>query len=316
MRYALIYVAMLPSHGLCHAVFLLVRVAHFRAPQTVEDWIKAARNQSTVMASALNLNYAAAALLRLGLATAEGGVAVLPPLATLWQWADRQTLRRIAAVLLTKVRPAWLPTAVLDGLVHREYIPRTAMEELLWLGDELDLLISDAARQYVGETENNFRRTLGIAGELIVMESEARLGHSPLHISKISDSFGYDIECAYGGSLARIEVKTATESTCSSFYLTRNEFEQAIRHESEWVLVQIILSGAVALHNRIRVSDISKARLISSRLLQTVIPADTPEFQWVDSARVAPSERIWCTYHLDLTNDFQINLAELDSFPT
>jgi hypothetical protein len=302
---------MLPSRGLCHAVFLLVRAAHFRSPANVAEWIEVARGQSTIMASALNLDDAAASMLQMGFVTETRPVSIDDPLRAFWELADRATLISIARIVLGRDRPDWLGLAVIDGAVYREYIPTAELAQLDWLGEDLDALLLDIAGRYGNRDESLFLAAMGLAGELLVVESERLGDFDPIHVSQMSDSYGYDIESRARTSLCRMEVKTTVKKNAKSFYLTRNEFEKSVRHGDEWILVQIVLSPSAVLRRKVSAMDIEGARCLRSAALRTLVPADSTEFEWIDSAKITPADSLWASFDIKLSPTWNVDLDDM-----
>jgi hypothetical protein len=188
---------MLPSHGRCIAVFLLARVAHLRVRQNVDDWIDAARSSSSFMAASVNLQQPAEALISYRLARVEKGIQLEPALVPFTSSADRATLFGIARLLLLASPPLWLNLAV-GNEVNREYIPSWDLQELIWLEPDLDSLLLEVRMALGDRRQDDLRKELGSAAELLIMSALDAAGIDALHVAKISDAFGYDIECHRG----------------------------------------------------------------------------------------------------------------------
>jgi hypothetical protein len=202
----------------------------------------------------------------------------------------------------------WMDAVVSSRGVQLEYIPTDDMLAMQWLGDDLADLLIDAGRQRHATRESEFARRLGSAAEFVVLRAKEREGGHVIHVARIADSFGYDVEHRLGVRTARIEVKGAVESTSDGFFITRNEIAQARRHGAEWILVQVVFRSSIALKGEIAVEDISAVRILSSEQVCSLIPADTPHFSWIEAARVRPPVSLWSTYPLDLdaTSSIQI----------
>jgi hypothetical protein len=71
-----------------------------------------------------------------------------------------------------------------------------------------------------------FRWRFGAAAELMVLAAKRLAGADPLHVSSLSDTYGYDIECRR--PLERIEIKAATTRTKDVVNVSRNEFEMRL----------------------------------------------------------------------------------------
>jgi hypothetical protein len=290
---------LIPSRGLCHAVFLLIRAAHLSArPLGFAEWVDRARRQSTFMATALDLDDVAQRLVDARLVDLTEPLTISQRLSGLWQTADSGTFLAIARALLEACPPHWLDMVVSPAGVHLEYVPSQDLAAMEWLGAELGDLLAIAGAERLKARENEFALRIGAAAELIVLDAKAREGGSVTHVSKIGDFFGYDIEHRIGGNICRLEVKGAVESSSKGFFITRNEVMKARRYGDEWVLVQVVFGSGVALKEKITASDVCRVRSISAEQLSSLIPDDTQHFSWVDSARVTPPGDYWSGYEL------------------
>jgi hypothetical protein len=301
---------MIPSQGACHAVFLLTRVAHLRRCPTVADWIERARNLSTFMAGALNLERVAYWILDRRLASTSPFVATVPELDCMWERADRPTLVAIARLLLETEMPAWLSAAGNDDGIALEYIPQDDMTALRWLRGDLDHVLRHVYQKLDAEGRD-FRDVIGHAAEVFVLESRRKQGVAAVHVSQLSDSFGYDIECTGPQGIERIEVKAAVPKTSGGFFVTRNEYEKAGRYSDTWKLVQLVFSSGVALRKILTSKDIEAAQFLSARELCEMVPPDTRRFAWTESARVRPDHSSWQPFELTLDPAFAVDLHKI-----
>ena len=290
---------MLPSQGRCIAVFLLSRVAHLRVRQTVDEWIDATRSNSSFMAASVNLQQPAEALISYGLVRVGNGIQLEPALVPFTSSADRPTLFGIARLLLLASPPLWLNLAV-GNEVNREYIPSWDLQELSWLDPDLDALLLEVRLVLGDSRQDNLRKELGYAAELLIMAALQAKGLDPLHVARISDAFGYDIEC-HSPSVDRIEVKAASENTRGTFHLTRNEFDKSLKYPSQWRLVQVVFLNKAFIERKLDASNVLGVFQLQAGALRRVLPQDTEGFRWMDSAEVRPPAHEWFEAPIELT---------------
>lgn len=293
---------MFPSRGCCHGVFLLGHAAKQKRRHSVDEWVRAARERSTYMSMALQLNEIANGLLRLDLATIQGEVRLGDALSGLCERADRPTFLAIARLLLQASPPSWLRFVVRDGRVTREYVPTGDFENLDWIEPELDQFLLDAYGAASAQDES-FLRAMGDVAELFVLAALEHAGASPLHVSRLSDSYGYDIECP-GNTVDRIEVKAASEASQSRFHISRNEFEKSSRYGSEWRLLQVVFSSKAFVSDRLDSSHIENLRELRPGVLQELVPTDTDAFKWTVSAEIFTTPEVWGAPSLVLDPSF------------
>ena len=282
---------MLPSQGRCIAVFLLARVARLKVRQNVEEWVESARSASSFMAASVNLQQPAQALISCGLVSTGQGIQLGSALAPFTSAADRVTLFGIARLLLLASPPLWLNLAV-DNQVKREYIPSWDLQELSWLDPDLDALLLEVRTALGDSSQDDLRRELGSAAELLIMSALNAAGVDALHVARISDAFGYDIEC-HSPSIDRIEVKAASENTRGTFHLTRNEFDKSFEYPNQWRLVQVVFMNRAFVQRRLDASNVLGVFQLRRGALSRAIPADTEAFRWTASAEVRPSPDEW-----------------------
>jgi len=282
---------MLPSQGRCIAVFLLARVARLKVRQNVEEWVESARSASSFMAASVNLQQPAQALISCGLVSTGQGIQLGSALAPFTSAADRVTLFGIARLLLLASPPLWLNLAV-DNQVKREYIPSWDLQELSWLDPDLDALLLEVRTALGDSSQDDLRRELGSAAELLIMSALNAAAVDALHVARISDAFGYDIEC-HSPSIDRIEVKAASENTRGTFHLTRNEFDKSREYPNQWRLLQVVFMNRAFVQRRLDASNVLGIFQLRTGALGKVIPADTEAFRWTASAEVRPSPDEW-----------------------
>ena len=294
---------MFPSRGCCHGVLLLGHAARLKERHSITEWVQAARERSTFMSRALQLDDIARGMLDLGLASVQDRVSLAGSLDGLSECADAPTLRAIARLLLKKAPPSWIWFAVRDGQVTREYVPASDLENLAWIEPELDQMLLDAFDAIVTHEDDGFLKAMGDAAELMVLAALQRAGANPLHVSRLSDSYGYDIECP-GAKTDRIEVKAAGQTSLTQFHISRNEFEKSLRYGPEWRLLQVVFSGKAFVSNHLDASHVEIVRVLRHGVLQELVPKDTQSFKWTQSAQISPPEDAWGSAELALDPNF------------
>lgn len=285
-------------------MFILSRASRLKERGSFEEWVRAARERATFMSRALDLEEIADGMIRLGLASAvAGAVSSAESLDRLSDQADTPTLLAIARLLLKTAPPDWLAFAVNDGQFIREHVPSMALESLEWMGSELDQIILDAHSSLFLRKEDGLRKAMGDAAELFIMAALRQAGRNPVHVARISDAYGYDIEC-HGTKIDRVEVKAASKNSMERFHLSRNEFERSCRHPLEWRLVQVIFSTKAFLSERLDTSHIEAVRELQPGTLQSLVPIDTTSFRWSESAQITPPANDWNPFAFELDLSF------------
>ena len=140
---------------------------------------------------------------------------------------------------------------------------------------------------------------------LFVLAALARAGASPLHVSKLSDSYGYDIECS-GVTVNRIEVKAASQTSQSKFHISRNEFEKSLHYGRQWRLLQVVFTNTAFVSDRLDSSHIASVRELRYGVLQELVPVDTQAFKWTESAQITTGSEVWGAPDIELDPDFHI----------
>jgi len=296
---------MLPRHGTVYGIFLLAHVAKSAPRQSLTDWVNAARARSSYLAAAVNLQEPAHSLVELKLAKIERQVMLAPPLVALSETADRATLIGIARVLLTVSPPAWLALSITNHRVAREYIPSDDLRALEWLDPELDQVLIDVSEQLIEGKTDDLKKKFGDAGELFIMAALSDAGLRPLHVAKISDAYGYDIEVRIG-AIHRIEVKTASTNTARSFRLTRNEFEKSRLYGDQWRLIQLVFKSSALLADRLDITHVEEILELQAGALLSIVPPDTQHFVWKDSGVVTPEPAMWRPAKIVLDPEFSM----------
>lgn len=301
---------MLPNKGNCHSVFLLSRTLRLQKQNSLHAWLSTARSQVTLMASALDLERVAKDLLHSGLAEIADEVLIDNRLFELSYHADHETFVNIARILFETYPPNWLLSAVSNNRVAFEYIPSTDLESLDWIGDQLEELISGNALPKIFQQDDELRRRLGSIGEQVVIASKRHVGAHVVHVAKISDSFGYDVESRVidQAAIERIEVKAALESTNHRFFISKNECEKARFYSNQWQLVQITFAASVLWKKEIFREDVLISRHLSSAKVTNLTNLDSESFRWLISAEVTPSVDDWNEYFLPLPENFSISI--------
>jgi hypothetical protein len=302
---------MLPLHGVAFSVFLLANSARYTTHPSMTAWVNAARSKSSYMAAAADLERPAAELLRMRLASQDRGITLAPQLLALAERGDRETLVGVARLLLTHAPPVWLHLAVSATDVFREYIPQADLQGLAWLEPDLDdVLRSSFAAIPASQHDAALRQQIGDAAELFLMTAFASAGMRPLHVSRLSDAYGYDIEIIGGEGDARfvdrVEVKSAGPRTRGSFHLSRNEFEKSRVYGSQWRLLQVVFKSSAFVATWIDDSHVEGVYELSSAALDEVVPSDTPEFRWTESAFFTLGTAHWEVAQVPLECGFSI----------
>jgi hypothetical protein len=266
-------------------------------------WASSAGQRSSFLSAALDHRRAAEFLLKSKLVRSAPNIMLSPRLKALSERADRPTLTAIARVLLELAPPPWLFVAV-DKQVRYEFVPSNDLRALDWLRPELDQLLLDAAFGSA-DRPDLIARGLGRAAELTVFAALQLLDASPIHVADISDRFGYDIETARG-PVRRWEVKGATRNTSDSFHLSRNEFDQGVRHPVEWQVIQVEFASNAFTAEWLTASHVSRIRELSVTDLLMLTPPETDSFHWESGARITPPGNMWSRSTLTAPTDMQI----------
>lgn len=295
---------LLPSHGTTFASLLLSHTAA-RAPRaSAEDWVRAARMQESHLTRSLNLQATAQSLVAEGLAHDEDGLRLAEPLFRLVELGEAAGLREMARVLMSAAPPPWLTLAVRSGRVVRDYIPEADLKALRWLEPDLDAMLLAIGTQRNHARQEEVRQILGDAAEAAVLSALRRERREAIQVSRISDAYGYDIEVREE-PVDRIEVKGAGPSTGGSFHLTRHEFETCRRYGRGWRLIQVAFTASAFTAASLDGSHIGEMLQLNSAAIMNMVPADTPQFTWEDSALLKPCGELWLPTGLEPGKEFQ-----------
>lgn len=294
---------MLPTHGAVTSVFHLANSLRHGSRASVGDWVHSAGTRSSFLSAAIDHRPAAKFLIDAKLVILGAAITLGPKLKALSRQADRATLVAIARLLLELAPPPWLIAAVTQRVCY-EFIPTTDLQGLSWLRPELEELLIDSGRRAI-QPSDSLALGLGRAGELAIFAALEEVHASPLHVSEISDRFGYDIETAQGHAL-RWEVKGCTTKTSGSFHLSRNEFEKCRRYPDQWRLVQVAFTPAALTADAITASHIGFIRELLARDLADISPPETKSFYWEGSARITPSASLWASSSLAVPRGFRL----------
>lgn len=299
---------MLPTHGAVTSVFHLANSMRYSSHPDITTWVTAAGTRSSFLAAAIDHLPTAELLIHAGLARPGTAMVADSRLMALSRRADRPTLIAIAALLLEIAPPSWLPVAVFDELVHYEFIPTADLQGLDWLRPELDQLLVDAGQAALPSSDI-LALGIGRAAELTVFAALDHIQASPIHVSEISDRFGYDIQTALG-PLHRWEVKGCIRRTSDSFHLSRNEFEKCRQYPDEWRLVQVEFAPSAVTAELLTVSHISGIRELATAEILAVVPPEDGAFYWETSARLTPASHAWASSNLAVPGDFLLPSIE------
>lgn len=267
--------------------------------RSIPEWVSAARERSTFMSRALSLEEIASDLIGLRLVLLREEFTAADRLHELSDKADTTTLQEIARQVLKANPPAWIRFVVADGVINRDYIPSSDLADLSWLGENLEQILIDVYNSAGYASRDAILKAMGDSAELFILAALKCIGRSPRHVAKLSDMYGYDIECL-GPPFDRIEVKAASRLSSCKFHLSRNEFEKSVIYGTEWRLIQVIFSGAAFLNKTIKASHVESIRQIRQQTLEKIIPCDTATFKWTDSAEVFPPIDAWVPVEFDL----------------
>lgn len=287
---------LLPRHGVVFAVLHLARVAGLAPRRSVDEWVNAALRHGSYMTAATDLRSPARALVRAGLASAgeEGEIKMARSLAAVAASSGgaQHAMRHAAVALLASQPPAWLRVAVNAEGVERAYIPQPDLDALSWLEEALDEVLAEA-RLLVGDPEGaDLSKEIGDAAEEIVVAALRAAGKEPVHVARISDAHGYDVDVCEG-PVRFLEVKSAGPKTLSRFHLSRHEFDTSIRHGNAWRLVQVVFEASAFLADLITAADVSCMRELPASTLRDLVPADSVAFRWEESALITPPPDLW-----------------------
>lgn len=270
----------------------------------INEWAESARSRPTFMAGALDFPTIAREMMDVGLASYHSsGIVVAGGLAELAIRADHATFVGIARILLSKSPPFWLSLVVVNGRVLREYIPRPDLEALLWIDPDLDhfLLSIHAATERVGQ--DAYAKRLGDAAEFFIYAALKLAGKTPLHVAKISDAYGYDIEYQ-STRTERVEVKAASSNTQGGFHLSRNEYDKSLIYGREWRLVQLTFSNRAFVDSTLNSSHVESIRELKFGALDAFIPKDTDNFRWSESSQINAPDAYWQPVILKMDPEF------------
>jgi hypothetical protein len=296
---------MLPKHGVVQAVFLLAYAGRLVPRADVPAWAAAARGQPSFMAAAVDINACARDLIRNGLAKDADGVCLDGSLSAFAHTFDRPTQIGISHLLLAAAPPPWLWSAVSDGAIFREYIPRDDLLDLQWLEPDLDGLLLSVRAQLEAARRDQLRKLIGDAAELMLMAAYRMAGFKPVHVARLWDGYGYDIELP-GEPIQRIEVKGTSLNTRGGFWLSRNEYEKANNYGPEWRLLQVVFARSAFAAQMISAADIEGVFALKHGALNDLVTQDTPQFVWMESAKVTAPGTCWSPAELTLDPAYSI----------
>lgn len=299
----------IPSHGRCHAAFLLAFSASLKEFRELSDWVDAAAGRASFLAAAGDIAGTAEMLLSAGLVTAGDRISLDLQLARLSHRADRASLVAIARLFLLRFPPSWIPAVVVEGQVETSLIPSQDLDRLSWLGADLIPLIFEVNRALTRQSDEALRQQIGRSGELVVMSALCHAGLEPVHVALLSDAYGYDIDYVEGGSTQRLEVKSAVEHTSGRMLISRNEFDKASLYGSSWRVIQVVFSTNIILNKSVVATDIIMIRELKSDRLHALAPLPSPTFNWTESAEFKPDPNDWLPSNLDVEPNFQTVFA-------
>lgn len=287
---------LLPRHGVVFAVLHLARVAGLAPRRGVDQWVSAALRHGSYMTAATDLWSPARALVRTGLASLgeDGDIRVARSLAAVAasKGGGQHVMRHAAVALLASQPPAWLWAAVNTEGVERAYIPQPDLDALSWLEGTLDDVLVEA-RRLVGDPDGaDLAKEVGDAAEEVVVAALRAEGKEPVHVARISDGYGYDVDVSEG-PVRFLEVKSAGPKTLTRFHLSRHEFDTSVRRGDAWCLVQVVFETSAFVADRITAADVNCIRELPASALRGLVPADSSVFRWENSALITPPPDAW-----------------------
>ena len=283
----------IPSKGFCHAVFLLLHAARLSIPHSISDWIQAARNRQTIMASALNVEFVANNLIANALVDSEPAVKFSEEWDKVGTAADYTAFLQIAAIYLKRCPPIWISSCFVRGAYHPEFIPTSDLSALHWMGNDLEPVLREVHYHTRKHRDDTTKLELGFLGERVVFELLSKSGHLVRHVSQISDSYGYDIESEKSGEKRYWEVKSCTNYTKDRFFITRNEARQAKALGSSWNIIQVIFRTGINSSNKASEDDVLQLRVLTAHELINICPSQSEYFDWMETAVVRPAQSSW-----------------------
>ncbi|MFF0637970.1 protein NO VEIN domain-containing protein [Nocardia sp. NPDC004151] len=257
------------------------------------------------LASAVDIKVYAEELIDCGLALFDDKLHITPELAIAAQAGGDIAIREIASQLLSARPPIWLRLAVSETAVAREYIPTVDLSALLWLEPDLDRILIAAHREVSPDDSIAMTKEIGDAAELLVLAAMRHRSQRPIHVAKLSDSYGYDIEVP-GSAVSCFEVKAAGPRTCRSFHISRNEFDTCQRLSRRWRLLQVAFNGSAFTAAEIGSAQVDSIRELPHDTLRDLVPPDTSTFAWEQSALITPPESAWVDSDLELDPIYRI----------
>ncbi|MGQ4596744.1 protein NO VEIN domain-containing protein [Nocardia sp. R6R-6] len=264
------------------------------------------------LASAVDIKVYAEELLGCGLARFDDELHVAPGLVFAAQAGGGIAMTEIAIRLLSARPPIWLHLAVSETAVAREYIPTLDLNALLWLEPNLDRILIAAHRAVSADDSTAMAKEIGDAAEHLVLAAMRHCGQRPIHVAKLSDSYGYDIEVP-GSAVSCVEVKAAGPRTSRSFHISRNEFDTCLRLVKRWRLIQVVFNSSAFTATEISSAQVDSIRELSHDTLRDLVPPDTSAFNWEQSAVITPPEAAWLDSDLELDPFYRIPGFEIDT---
>jgi hypothetical protein len=204
-------------------------------------------------------------------------------------------IRELLLQIILNISPPWISftSAPFDETIAA--VPPLVIE-ILKKGELLDSPLSDEANRWWAairnrniEIDKEFRKKIGdIAEELTIRYENARLmkeHHSYLaenidHVSKKSDSYGFDISSFFGflhpsdhtpDEILMIEVKSSTSDSNDNFrfYLTRTEWEKAKKNSNNYYFY---LWKGICIEERKASNE--KPMIFPSKIVNKYLPID------------------------------------------
>lgn len=176
----------------------------------------------------------------------EEGLAWLRQTGLLNQLNEPGTIpERLFHAALTNESPLWFRDT--DLLVRSPVeLPEDALSAAKALGLSHDVAFSRTVAAW-GKVDTTERTRIGSAGELALLQLlREAVPHLTIdHVAANFDGLGYDISVT-GAIQAHLEVKSTTRKERVTFYLSRNEYQVAVR-DPQWHLVLVRLNPDLEL---------------------------------------------------------------------
>ncbi|MCD1286059.1 hypothetical protein CV023_09470 [Brevibacterium sp. CCUG 69071] len=177
--------------------------------------------------------------------------------------------------------PSWMEDNVIDEAIGDPPIGVLELLRVLGLHDDR---APEVVRRAYGKVDLETRAAVGAAGESALAELLLKAGAEAVEqVSAYDDGAGFDLKVIADGDEHHLEVKSTKKRRSLKVFLSRNEYEVAIRDPS-WKLV------TVGLTDELKIADIATVRC---SVVHQNVPIDTPPV-----ARWASTQLLFSREHL------------------